>query len=114
MKRITPKGQATILVAGSSLAVLLIMAGLLIVPQYAIVILTIGAAIIGGVSLLLMPSLVSTERDRRRARGEGTGAHDASTHRGVCAECGWHWRVSPNDHACPRCGTPIEKTPSPG
>ncbi|MFI4854617.1 MAG: hypothetical protein ACIAQF_06515 [Phycisphaerales bacterium JB065] len=113
MKRITPKAQATILVAGSSLAVFLVMAGLLIVPKYAIAILTLGAAIIGGVSLLLMPSLVSTERDLRRARGEGTGAHDASTHRGICAECGWHWRVSPNDHACPRCGAPIETQSTP-
>lgn len=111
--RITSKAQAAILVAGSSLAVLVVMAGLLIVPRHAIVVLTIGAAIIGAVALMLMPSLVSTERQRRRARGEGTGAHDGSSHRGLCAECGWHWRATSADTACPRCGAPIQSPAQP-
>jgi predicted RNA-binding Zn-ribbon protein involved in translation (DUF1610 family) len=106
--KLSPKSQAIILVSCSALAVLIVMGGLLIVPRHAIVVLTIGAALLGAAGLMLMPGLVSTERARRRVMGEGTGAFDASAHRGVCDECGWHWRATDSDTACPRCGSPVE------
>lgn len=109
----TPKKQAVTIVASASLAVLIVMGGLLIVPQHAIVVLTTGAIIIGCGATLLVPGLVSKERHQRRAMGEGTGADDASAHRGVCIECGWHWRARPTDTACPRCGVPLQRADAP-
>jgi hypothetical protein len=107
LSRLSPKAQAAIIVAFASLSVLIVVGGLLIVPRHAIVVLTIAAILIGCGALMITPGLVSAERYRRRATGEGTGAHDASTHRGLCAECGWHWRASKGDRACPRCGAAI-------
>jgi hypothetical protein len=108
MKPRSPKQQAIIVVASASLAVLVVMGGLLIVPQHAIVVLTTGAVVIGCGATLIVPGLISAERHQRRARGEGTGADDASAHRGLCTECGWHWRARPNDDGCPRCGAPLQ------
>lgn len=108
--KLSPKTQAIILVSCSALAVLVVMGGLLIVPRHAIIILTTGATLFGGAALILMPGLIAAERDERRIRGEGTGADDASAHRGVCDECGWHWRATRNDQSCPRCGSPVRFT----
>ena len=107
--KLTSKTQAAFFVSCAALAVLIVMGGLLIVPRYAIIILTTGAAVFGGGALVLMPGMISTERYRRSALGEGTGAFDASAHRGVCDSCGWHWRGRSTDDACPRCGSPIER-----
>jgi uncharacterized paraquat-inducible protein A len=108
VKPLTPKHQAIVIVTGSSLAVFIVMGGLLLVPRHTIIVLTIAAIVIGCAAMIVVPGLVAAERRRRWSKGEGTGADDTSAHRGVCTECGWHWRASAEDSACPRCGAPVE------
>lgn len=113
MKPLSPKQQAVVTVAGSSLAVFIVMGGLLLVPRHTIIVLTTAAIVIGCAAMLVVPGLVASERRRRWSRGEGTGADDTTAHRGICVECGWHWRASAEDDACPRCAAPVQSSIAP-
>jgi hypothetical protein len=106
MIRFSPKAQAITLTTCATLAILIVVGGLLIVPRHAIVVLTTAAILIGMGAVLVTPGLVSRERYLRAARGEGAGADDGTAQRSVCSECSWHWRAGGEGEVCPRCGAP--------
>lgn len=107
---LSPKARTVILMSCATVAVLTVVVGLLIIPRYAIRILTVAAVITAAGALLATPGLVFREKARRAALGEGTGVGDATLHRRICHECNWHWRAAPDDSHCPRCGAMIHST----